>query len=54
MELTREARVELSRWQDFNRRELRPSHEYTLEQYGFTEQGLQQQFREYRKKFIQR
>ena len=53
MELTREARVEMARWQDFNRRELRPSHAYTLEQYGFTEQGLQQQFREYREKFIQ-
>jgi hypothetical protein len=31
---------------------LRPPHEYTLEQFGFTEQGLKQQFSTYREKFI--
>jgi hypothetical protein len=52
IELTREAQVEMEQWQDFNQRELRPSHDYTLEQYGFTESGLQAQFREYRDRFI--
>ncbi len=51
MELTPEAREEMARWQDFNRRELRPSHDYTLAQYGFTEEGLKQQFRTYRERF---
>ncbi len=52
MELTEEARAEMERWQEFNRRELRPPHEYTLEQFGFTESGLREQFREYREAFI--
>ena len=52
MDLTVEAQAEMERWQDFNQRELRPSHEYTLEQYGFTEEGLERQFAEYRTKFI--
>jgi len=52
MELTGEARAEMERWQDFNRRELRPSHEYTLEQFGLNRQGLELQFRAYREDFI--
>jgi hypothetical protein len=52
MELTDEARAEMAQWQDFNKRELRPPHEYTLEQYGFTEAGLKQQFARYRERFI--
>jgi hypothetical protein len=52
MELTPEARAEMARWQDFNRRELRPTHDYTLAQYGFTEEGLKQQFSAYRERFI--
>jgi len=53
MNLTDEARAEMVQWQDFNRRELRPPHAYTLEQFGFTEEGLKQQFREYREAFIE-
>ncbi|MCB1688981.1 MAG: sulfotransferase [Halioglobus sp.] len=53
MDLTEEARAEMVQWQDFNRRELRPPHAYTLEQFGFTEEGLKQQFREYREAFIE-
>ena len=52
MDLTPEAEAEMARWQDFNRRELRPPHEYTLEQYGFSEAGLQTQFADYRRRFI--
>jgi hypothetical protein len=52
MELTSQARVEMEQWQAFNRRELRPSHDYTLEQYGFSKAGLSQQFSDYRRAFI--
>ena len=52
MELTTEARDEMAQWQAFNRRELRPPHEYTLDQFGFTESGLREQFAEYRERFI--
>ena len=52
MELTGEARSEMARWQAFNRRELRPPHAYTLEEYGFTEAGLKVQFRPYRERFV--
>ena len=52
MELTAEARDEMTRWQDFNRRELRPPHEYTLDQFGLSEAGLRQQFAAYRERFI--
>ena len=54
MELTPEARTEMARWQEFNRRELRPTHDYSLAQYGFTEAGLEQQFRAYRERFMRR
>jgi len=53
MSLTAEVGVEMRRWQDFNRRALRPPHEYTREHYGFAARGLQEQFREYREQFIQ-
>ena len=52
MELTPEARAEMACWQEFNRRELRPTHDYTLAQYGFTEAGLKQQFHAYRQQFM--
>ena len=52
MELTPQAKVEMEQWQAFNRRELRPSHDYTLEQYGFSKAGLTQLFSDYRQAFI--
>ena len=52
MELTPEAEAEMRAWQDFNRRELRPTHEYSLDQFGFTEAGLEEQFAGYRERFI--
>jgi hypothetical protein len=53
MELTPQASAEMARWRDFNRRELRPPHEYTLAQFGFSEAGLKAQFAAYRSRFIQ-
>lgn len=52
MRLTPEASAEMSQWQEFNRRELRPPHEYTLGEFGFTEEALKRQFRAYRERFI--
>jgi hypothetical protein len=52
MDLTEEAEAEMRAWQDFNKRELRPSHEYSLEQFGFTKAKLEDQFARYRERFI--
>ena len=52
VDLTPEARAEMERWRDMNRREARPTHQYTLEEYGFTEEGLKNTFREYRERYI--
>lgn len=52
MELTPEAKAAMEAWQEYNRRDARPSHEYTLEQFGYTEEGLKEQFAEYRQQFI--
>ena len=52
MDFTGQAKLEMRRWQDFNKRELRPGHAYSLEQFGFTEAGLKQQFAPYRERFI--
>ena len=53
MDLTPEASAEMAQWQDFNRRELRPPHDYTLEQFGLSEAGLREQFSRYRQRFIE-
>ncbi len=52
VDLTPEARAEMERWRDMNRREARPTHQYTLEEYGFTQAGLEEIFREYRERYI--
>jgi hypothetical protein len=53
MDLTDEARQEMNAWLDFNRRELRPAHAYTLDEFGFTEAGLKARFERYRNRFIE-
>ncbi len=52
-DLTDEAQAEMHQWLDFNKRELRPAHDYSLEEFGFTEAGLKQQFARYRARFIE-
>jgi hypothetical protein len=52
MEFTEQARAEMENWREMNRRETRPPHHYTLEEYGFTEDGLKESFREYRERYI--
>jgi hypothetical protein len=46
------ARAEMDRWREMNRREARPSHHYTLEEFGFTEKGLVETFKAYRERYI--
>lgn len=53
MQLTADASTEMARWQDVNRRELRPPHAYTLGQFGLSEEGLKAQFQGYRQAFIE-
>lgn len=52
MDLTEGAQAEMEQWQDFNQREMRPPHQYTLEQFGLSRAGLEMQFKEYRHKYI--
>lgn len=52
MDFTDEAKAEMERWREMNRREARPEHHYTLEEYGFTEEGLASTFKAYRERYI--
>jgi len=52
MDLTPEAKTAMERWQEYNRRDARPPHEYTLEQFGYSEEGLCEQFADYRERYI--
>ena len=53
-DFTPEARAAQERWLEANRRDLRPPHDYTLEMFGYSEEGLKQSYREYRERFILR
>lgn len=53
MAFTEDARNAMEAWQEHNRRELRPAHEYTLEQFGLSEEGLKAQYANYRQRYIQ-
>lgn len=52
LDLTPEAKAAMEAWQEHNKRDQRPPHEYTLEEFGYTEEGLKEQFAEYREKYI--
>lgn len=45
-------RAAMDRWRQDNRREDRDPHLYTLEQFGFTRQGLERDFADYRSTFL--
>jgi hypothetical protein len=45
-------RAVMMEWLEANRREDRDPHHYTLEQFGFTREGLERQFAEYRRTFL--
>jgi len=46
------ARQQMQAYMASNPREKRPAHNYTLEQFGFTEAGVKERFKEYRKRHI--
>ncbi|MBW2232162.1 MAG: sulfotransferase [Deltaproteobacteria bacterium] len=54
MPLTAEAETCMREWAVENTRDRRPVHSYTLEQFGFTEEGLRSDFARYRKRFFDR
>jgi hypothetical protein len=51
MELTDEVKARMQQWAVENARDKRPVHTYTLEQFGFTEEGLARDFARYRERF---
>jgi hypothetical protein len=50
--MTSVARRTIEAYRDTNPREGRPPHAYTLEQFGFSEQGLQSLFLDYRQRYL--
>ena len=49
---TDEARDSMKRWGDDNRRDKRAAHSYTLEEFGYTREGICEAFADYRERFI--
>ena len=52
LELTDDAERAMRQWTQDNTREKRAAHEYTLEEFGFTRDGLASEFAEYRERHI--
>jgi hypothetical protein len=52
IEMTEKARQQMQTYMNNNPREKRPAHNYTLEQFGFTEAGVKERFKEYRRRYI--
>ena len=50
--LTPEAERAMEQWLRDNAREKRPPHEYTLEKFGLTREGIEKEFAAYRERFI--
>ena len=50
--LTDSAWEEMQTWREANRREDRPAHTYTLEEFGLSRAGVEAQFEAYRERFI--
>ncbi|MFK7895998.1 MAG: sulfotransferase [Myxococcota bacterium] len=53
IEMTAAARAGMEQWRVDNPRDKRPPHEYTLSDYGLTEEGIKTAFGPYRKDFIE-
>jgi len=51
MELTEDVKSRMQQWAVENARDKRPVHYYTLEQFGYTEEGLAREFARYRERF---
>ena len=53
IEMTPAARAGMEKWRTDNPRDKRPPHQYTLTDYGLTEEGIKEAFAPYREKFIE-
>jgi hypothetical protein len=53
IEFTPEARAGMEAWKANNPRDKRPAHDYTLEDYGLTEEGVKRDFGPYRARHIE-
>ena len=51
--LTEAGWAEMQKWRDANQREARPSHAYTLAEFGLDEPRIKADFRTYRARFIE-
>lgn len=51
MKLSEEAKTKMQEWAVENARDKRPVHEYTVEEFGFSEEGLAEDFKRYRAHF---
>ncbi len=52
MPMTEQAKLAMQQHREANRREDRPVHEYTLEEYGYTDKGIRAMYKEYCETFI--
>ncbi|MBP6229799.1 MAG: hypothetical protein KA472_17820, partial [Pseudomonadales bacterium] len=52
IDFTHEAKQCMNSWVAENRREQRPMHEYTLEQFGFDAREIRQELAEYRETYV--
>jgi len=53
IEMTEAARAGMEQWRVDNPRDNRPPHQYTLEEYGLTEEGIKAAFADYRAAYIE-
>ncbi len=53
MDFTDTAKAAMEKFREENQRDARPAHEYSLEQFGFSEAGLKAQFADYRRAYIE-
>lgn len=52
LELSEQTSLEMQRWREFNRRESRPEHHYTMEEFGLTPEALEAQFADYISRYL--
>ncbi len=53
MSINEEAQQVMEEWRERNRRENRAAHEYSLEEYGFSDEQIRSEFAEYRRRYIE-
>ena len=51
MDFTGEAKAAISQWRQQNPRDKRAIHEYSMEQFGYTDEFIKEEFKEYRERY---